>query len=61
MMAPSRRLLTSVALLVVASLLLAVWSLQSGAVTLDFAQVFHALTGRGRPDTPNEGPGQRAA
>lgn len=45
MMAPSRRLLTSVALLVVASLLLAVWSLQSGAVTLDFAQVFHALTG----------------
>ena len=45
MMAPSRRLLTSVALLVVASLLLAVWSLQSGAVTLDFAQVFHALSG----------------
>ena len=45
MMAPSRRLLTSVALLVVASLLLAVWSLQSGAVMLDFAQVFHALSG----------------
>ena len=45
MRAPSRRLVTSVSLLVVASLLLAVWSLQSGAVTLDFAQVFHALTG----------------
>ena len=45
MRAPSLRLVTSVSLLVVASLLLAVWSLQSGAVTLDFAQVFHALTG----------------
>ncbi|MDH2702796.1 iron-enterobactin ABC transporter permease, partial [Enterobacter bugandensis] len=45
MMAPSRRLLTSVFLLAIAITLLAVWSLQSGAVTLDFAQVFHALTG----------------
>jgi iron complex transport system permease protein len=36
MMAPSRRLLTSVFLLIIASVLLAVWSLRSGAVTLDF-------------------------
>ena len=41
----SRRLITSVSLLVIATVLLAVWSLQSGAVTLDFVQVFHALTG----------------
>ena len=41
----SRRLITSVSLLVIATVMLAVWSLQSGAVTLDFAQVFHALTG----------------
>lgn len=40
-----RRLITSVSLLVIATVLLAVWSLQSGAVTLDFVQVFHALTG----------------
>lgn len=45
MMAPSRRLLTSVFLLAITITLLAVWSLQSGAVTLNFAQVFHALTG----------------
>lgn len=45
MMAPSRRLMTSVALLLVAILLLAVWSLRSGAVTLDFTQVFNALLG----------------
>jgi iron complex transport system permease protein len=32
-------------LLVAASLLIAVWSLRSGAVTLDFSQVFNALTG----------------
>ena len=34
MMAPSRRLLTSVCLLTIVILLLAVWSLRSGAVTL---------------------------
>ncbi|MFX4313406.1 iron chelate uptake ABC transporter family permease subunit, partial [Enterobacter sp. 63] len=45
MMAPSRRLLTSVFLLIIVSVLLAVWSLRSGAVTLDFSQVFNALTG----------------
>lgn len=45
MMAPSRRLLTSVSLLLIAILLLAVWSLRSGAVTLDFTQVFNALLG----------------
>ncbi|KAE8276910.1 iron chelate uptake ABC transporter family permease subunit, partial [Enterobacter sp. C6] len=45
MMAPSRRLLTSVSLLLIAILLLAVWSLRCGAVTLDFAQVFNALLG----------------
>ncbi|MDK9583271.1 iron-enterobactin ABC transporter permease [Lelliottia wanjuensis] len=45
MMAPSRRLIFSCLLLVAASLLIAVWSLRSGAVTLDFSQVFNALTG----------------
>ncbi|MDK9603380.1 iron-enterobactin ABC transporter permease [Lelliottia wanjuensis] len=45
MMAPSRRLVFSCLLLVAASLLIAVWSLRSGAVTLDFSQVFNALTG----------------
>lgn len=45
MMAPSRRLVTSVSLLAVVILMLAVWSLRSGAVTLDFAQVFNALLG----------------
>ena len=44
-MAPSRRLVFSCLLLVAASLLIAVWSLRSGAVTLDFSQVFNALTG----------------
>jgi len=44
-MAPSRRLVLSCLLLVAASLLIAVWSLRSGAVTLDFSQVFNALTG----------------
>ncbi len=45
MMASSRRLVIGVSLLTIAILLLAVWSLRSGAVTLDFTQVFHALTG----------------
>ncbi|MDI3361290.1 iron-enterobactin ABC transporter permease [Lelliottia sp. V89_10] len=45
MMAPSRRLVFSCLLLVAAGLLIAVWSLRSGAVTLDFSQVFNALTG----------------
>ncbi|MDK9358628.1 iron-enterobactin ABC transporter permease [Lelliottia sp. V106_10] len=45
MMAPSRRLIFSCLLLVAASLLITVWSLRSGAVTLDFSQVFNALTG----------------
>lgn len=44
-MAPSRRLVFSCLLLAAASLLIAVWSLRSGAVTLDFSQVFNALTG----------------
>lgn len=44
-MAPSRRLVFSCLLLVAASLLIAVWSLRSGAVPLDFSQVFNALTG----------------
>lgn len=44
-MAPSRRLVFSCLLLLAASLLIAVWSLRSGAVTLDFSQVFNALTG----------------
>ena len=45
MISPSRRLVFSCLLLVVASLLIAVWSLRSGAVTLDFTQVFNALLG----------------
>lgn len=45
MMAPSRRLAVSVSLLAVAIVLLAAWSLRSGAVTLDFTQVLHALFG----------------
>ncbi len=45
MMAPSRRLLTSICLLTIVILLLAVWSLRSGAVTLDVVQVFDALLG----------------
>ncbi|MCG1031411.1 iron-enterobactin ABC transporter permease [Bacillus amyloliquefaciens] len=45
MMAPSRRLVFSCLLLVLMSLAVAIVSLQSGAVTLDFSQVFNALTG----------------
>lgn len=44
-MAPSRRLVFSCLLLVLASLAVAMFSLRSGAVTLDFSQVFNALTG----------------
>ncbi|QGU12979.1 iron-enterobactin ABC transporter permease [Leclercia sp. J807] len=44
-MAPSRRLVFSCLLLVLVSLAVAIVSLQSGAVTLDFSQVFNALTG----------------
>ena len=42
---PSRRLIVSVSLLVIAILMLAIASLCSGAVTLDLATVFNALTG----------------
>ncbi|MCU6665955.1 iron-enterobactin ABC transporter permease [Silvania hatchlandensis] len=45
MMAPSRRLVWSCLLLVLVSLGVAIISLRSGAVTLDFSQVFNALTG----------------
>ncbi|MGL4428125.1 MAG: iron-enterobactin ABC transporter permease [Silvania sp.] len=45
MMAPSRRLIWSCLLLVLVSLVMAIVSLRSGAVTLDFSQVFNALTG----------------
>lgn len=45
MIAPSRRLLISCLLLAAACLLIALWSLCSGAVSLDFQQVFAALTG----------------
>ena len=44
-MAPSRRLVFSCLLLVLVSLAVAIVSLQSGAVTLDFSQVFNALAG----------------
>ncbi|MCU6667228.1 iron-enterobactin ABC transporter permease [Enterobacteriaceae bacterium H4N4] len=44
-MAPSRRLVWSCLLLVLVSLAVAMISLQSGAVALDFSQVFDALTG----------------
>ncbi len=44
-MAPSRRLVLSCLLLMLVSLAVAVISLRSGAVTLDFTQVFNALTG----------------
>jgi len=44
-MAPSRRLVLSCLLLMLVSLAVAVFSLHSGAVTLDFTQVFNALTG----------------
>ena len=45
MNAPSRRLILSCLLLVTACLLVAMWSLQSGAVPLTLYQVFTALTG----------------
>ena len=45
MITPSRRLVSTCLLLVLASLMAAVWSLRSGAVTLDFMQVFDAFTG----------------
>jgi len=44
-MAPSRRLVLSCLVLMLVSLGVALFSLRSGAVTLDFAQVFNALTG----------------
>jgi len=44
-MIPSRRLVLSCLLLMLVSLAVAVISLRSGAVTLDFTQVFNALTG----------------
>ena len=44
-MAPSRRLVLSCLMLILVSLGVALFSLRSGAVTLDFAQVFNALTG----------------
>ena len=44
-MAPSRRLVLSCLLLMLVSLAVAVFSLRSGAVTLDFIQVLDALTG----------------
>ncbi len=44
-MALSRRLVLSCLLLMLVSLAVAVFSLRSGAVTLDFTQVFNALTG----------------
>ncbi len=44
-MAPSRRLVLSCLVLVLVSLGVALFSLRSGAVTLDFTQVFNALTG----------------
>ncbi|MFG0803263.1 iron-enterobactin ABC transporter permease [Leclercia sp. GLN_9] len=44
-MTPSRRLVLSCLLLMLVSLAVAVISLRSGAVTLDFTQVFNALTG----------------
>ncbi|WP_312188207.1 iron-enterobactin ABC transporter permease [Leclercia sp.] len=45
MMAPSRRLVLSCLMLILVSLVVALFSLRSGAVTLDFTQVFNALTG----------------
>ncbi|PSS53123.1 iron-enterobactin ABC transporter permease [Enterobacter sp. FS01] len=45
MMAPSRRLVLSCLMLILVSLVVALFSLRSGAVTLDFNQVFNALTG----------------
>ncbi|WP_054179847.1 iron-enterobactin ABC transporter permease [Trabulsiella odontotermitis] len=45
MIAPSRRLVMSCALLVAASLAMALWGLRSGAVTLELNQVIAALSG----------------
>lgn len=45
MIAPSRRLVASCLLLVVAALLFAAWGLRSGTVMLTFSQVFDALRG----------------
>lgn len=45
MMAPSRRLIGTCLLLVAACLLITLWSLRSGAVTLSLSQVFSALWG----------------
>lgn len=45
MIVPSRRLVTSCTLLIAASLLLAVWGLRSGVVTLNVSQLVDALTG----------------
>lgn len=44
-MAPTRRLVVSCLMLVLASLGVALFSLRSGAVTLDFTQVLNAFTG----------------
>ncbi|WP_347116429.1 iron-enterobactin ABC transporter permease [Leclercia sp. S52] len=44
-MAPSRRLILSCLVLMLVSLGVALFSLRSGAVTLDLSQVFNALTG----------------
>ncbi|MFI8317690.1 iron-enterobactin ABC transporter permease [Kosakonia cowanii] len=45
MIAPSRRLVASCLLMVIAALLLAAWGLRSGTVMLTFTQVFDALSG----------------
>lgn len=45
MIAPSRRLILSCLLLVLASLMTALFSLRSGVVTLEFSQIFSALFG----------------
>jgi len=42
---PSRRLVASCLLMVFGTVLMAVWSLRSGAVTLELTQVMNALTG----------------
>lgn len=45
MTAPSRRLIISCLLMLLASLAFALWGLRSGAVMLDSSQVINALTG----------------
>jgi len=42
---PSRRLVASCLLMVFCTVLMVVWSLRSGAVTLELAQVMNALIG----------------